>query len=216
MENGSSSFKEISKQSLLRLPYYLTYLKNAQAVGIVNISAPKMAAELKLNEVQVRKDLAAVSSCGGKPKTGYELKKLVSDMESFLGYDNVDEAVIVGVGSLGKALYNYKGFSDYGFNIVAGFDNKNYDEDSSKSEKPVFSSSKLRDLCKRMQIKIGIITVPEICAQSVCNELIESGVLAILNFAPVHLTAPPGIIIQDVNLASSLAVLSTHLRNAIK
>lgn len=216
MENGFATFKEISKQSLLRLPYYLTYLKNAQAAGAVNISAPKMAADLKVNEVQVRKDLASVSSCGGKPRTGYELNRLISDMESFLGYDNVDEAVIVGVGSLGKALYYYKGFSDYGLNIVAGFDNKNCDDDPSNSEKPVFHSSKLKDLCKRMQIKIGIITVPEICAQSVCNELVESGVLAILNFAPVHLTAPPGIIIQDVNLASSLAVLSSHLRNAIK
>lgn len=216
MENGHSGFKEISKQALLRLPYYLTYLKKARSTGVENISAPKVAADLGLNEVQVRKDLAAVSSCGGKPKKGYALERLISDMESFLGYDNVNEAVIVGVGSLGKALYNYKGFSDYGLNIVAGFDNKNYDDDYEQSDKPIFPVSKLKDLCKRMQIKIGIITVPEICAQSVCNELVESGVLAILNFAPVRLTAPPEIIIQNVNLASSLAVLSSHLRNAIK
>lgn len=216
MESNSFGFKEISRQALLRLPYYLTYLKKSQALGSVNISAPKVAEDLGLNEVQVRKDLAAVSTCPGKPKTGYELNRLISDMESFLGYDNVNEAVIVGVGSLGKALYNYKGFQDYGLNIVAGFDSLNYDKATQKSEKPIFPSSKLQELCKRMNIKLGIITVPEDCAQSVCDELVKSGVLAILNFAPVHLKAPPEIIIQDVNLASSLAVLSTHLRNAIK
>lgn len=216
MEHASSGRKEISAQALYRLPFYLNYLKRILAGGAVYISSPKIASELGQNEVQVRKDLAAVSTCGGKPKTGYEVKRLICDIESFLGYDNVDETVVVGVGSLGKALLNYKGFEECGLNIVAGFDIRGFDEIRTASEKPVFPVGKMKEICRRLNIHIGILSVPAACAQQVCDELVSCGVLAILNFAPVHLTAPPGILIQNVNLAASLAVLSAHLRKQIE
>lgn len=87
-----------------------------------NISATTVANDLKLNEVQVRKDLAAVSLTGGKPKTGYVAEELIRDLESFLGYDNTKEAVIAGAGKLGQALLAYKEFERYGLNVVAAFD----------------------------------------------------------------------------------------------
>ena len=99
----------ISKQTLQRLPLYLSYIKALPEDAPKNISATMIAEALQLNDVQVRKDLASVSS-SGKPKVGYNVKDLVAELESFLGYDNVDDAIIVGAGSLGKALLNYGGF----------------------------------------------------------------------------------------------------------
>ena len=157
----------ISRQALRRLPFYLDYLKKKQADGVRNISATTVANELKLNEVQVRKDLASVSVTGGKPKTGYVAEELIRDLESFLGYDNTKEAVIAGAGKLGQAL-------------------------------------------------IGIICVPPECAQSVCDKMVASGILAIWNFAPVHLSVPTGVIVQYENLAASLAVLSQNLEFEIR
>ena len=88
MREQALPVREISRQALYRLPFYLSYLKKAEADGVLYISAPKVAADLNLNEVQVRKDIAKVSSCAGKPKIGYETAKLIKDLEKFLGYDN--------------------------------------------------------------------------------------------------------------------------------
>jgi len=104
----------ISRQALGRMPYYLGYLKKLEASAIQNVSAPTVAAALGLNEVQVRKDLAAVSHTAGKPRTGFVVAELVRDIEHFLGYDDVNNAVLIGAGALGRALLSYKGFSGYG------------------------------------------------------------------------------------------------------
>ena len=90
MRSVEQTVQGISKQALLRLPYYLNYLKLLQKEGTTVVSAPKIAAALALNEVQVRKDIALVSSCAGKPKTGFQVDLLIHDLESFLGYDNLD------------------------------------------------------------------------------------------------------------------------------
>ena len=119
---------------------YLLFVisQKAKADGVLYISAPKVAADLDLNEVQVRKDIAKVSSCAGKPKIGYETAKLIKDLEKFLGYDNTTDAVVVGVGSLGSSLLHYDGFSECGFRIVAGFDAVNFDEEPFKRKSPSF------------------------------------------------------------------------------
>ncbi|NCB04373.1 MAG: redox-sensing transcriptional repressor Rex, partial [Clostridia bacterium] len=111
----------ISKQTLLRLPAYLNYLKQLVQTGAANVSATGIAEALGLNQVQVRKDLALVSD-GGKPKTGYQIRELISDIERFLGYDNTNGAVLVGAGHLGRALLSYSGFKNYGLEMVAAFD----------------------------------------------------------------------------------------------
>ncbi len=205
----------ISRQALLRLPDYLNYLKTLQKQGVTSVSAPKIAAALELNEVQVRKDIAFVSSCAGKPKTGFDTDLLVRDLESFLGYDNVNEAILVGAGLLGRSLLQYKGFADYGIHLVAAFD---CDPELSKlrfgGEQRVFPMEKLENLCQRMRIHIGIICVPEEAAQAVCDRLVACGIRAIWNFALTHITVPDGILLQNENIASSLAVLSAHLKQS--
>lgn len=216
MRDTPSSVQGISKQALLRLPYYLNYLKLLQKEGTAFVSAPKIAAALSLNEVQVRKDIAYVSSCAGKPKTGFEVNLLIRDLESFLGYDNVNEAILVGAGLLGRSLLGYKGFSEYGIHIVAAFDSDSaLSELRFDGEQRIFPMEKLEDLCRRLCVHIGIICVPSESAQAVCDRLVACGIRAIWNFAPTHLTVPDGVLLQNENIASSLAVLSAHLKQSM-
>ncbi|HOQ36565.1 MAG TPA: redox-sensing transcriptional repressor Rex [Acetivibrio sp.] len=207
--------KSISKQTLMRLPSYLSYLKSLPEGDNEYVSATTVAMALGLNDVQVRKDLACVSK-KGRPKLGYVTEELIKDIESFLGYDDLNDAIIVGAGRLGGALMSYDGFKEYGLNIVAAFD---VDESKVGTEicgKKVLPMDKMAELCERMKIRIGIITVPAHAAQMVCDMLVKSGIYAIWNFAPTHLKVPDNILVQQENMAASLAVLSVHLAEAIK
>ena len=207
--------KEISRATLKRLPTYLAYLKAMPDSSGVNISATALAAGLHMGEVQVRKDLALVSS-GGRPKIGYNRAALIADIEQFLGYGNTNDAVLIGAGKLGRALLGYSGFAEYGLNIVAAFDENDAIIGTSKSGKPIMHLSRLGEVCRRDQIKIGIITVPAEQAQSVCDLLISNGILAIWNFAPKHLNVPDHILVQNENMAASLALLCKHLNEQMK
>ena len=202
----------ISKQALRRMPYYLQYLRNLCAQGISVVSAPAMAADLGLNEVQVRKDLAAVSTTGGRPKTGFAVHELLQGMERFLGYTNVREAVLVGAGALGKALLSYQGFAGYGLQIVAAFDHDPAFADGEVGGVKILPEQKIASLCERLHIKMGIIAVPAAEAQAVCDQLVAGGVLAVWNFAPTYLRVPPEILVQNEDMAASLVVLSKHLK----
>lgn len=206
--------KPISKQTLARLPLYLNYLKSYLNSGQDTVSATCIAETLGLNQVQVRKDLACVS-CGGRPKVGYVTNRLIDDIELFLGYGDVHSAVIVGAGKLGQALISYDQFKSYGLEIVAAFDTDAAIIGKQIGGKEVISAEKIQHLCRRMQVKIGIITVPASAAQQVCDALIAGGILAVWNFAPVHLNVPEGILVQQENMALSLAVLSKHLNNQL-
>jgi redox-sensing transcriptional repressor len=202
--------KEVSKSVLKRLPVYLTYLKSLNDETAPFISATSVASALGLGEVQVRKDLASVSD-GGKPKVGYQRTRLIDDIEQFLGYDNNTDAVIIGAGKLGQALMGYSGFATYGLHILAAFDVAPSATETS-SGKPILPMEQLEPFCKANKVRMGIITVPASQAQKVCEALIASGIRAIWNFAPTHLDVPEHILVQNEDMATSLAVLSMHLQ----
>lgn len=204
------SVQSVSKQTLQRLPQYLNFLKSMPRTGAANISATAIAEALGLGDVQVRKDLALVSS-GGRPKVGYDADRLIADLERFLGYDDVTSAVIVGAGDLGRALLGYGGFAAYGIELMAAFDRDAALAGQNIHGKPVFPAERLKELCGRMQIRIGIIAVPAEEAQQVCDALVESGVRGIWNFAPVNLSVPENVLVQNEDIAVSLAVLSKRL-----
>ena len=206
--------KEISKAVLKRLPGYLSYLKSIQDSPSPYISATALANALGMGEVQVRKDLAMVSD-GGRPKIGYVRESLIEDIEQFLGYDNTTDAVIVGAGKLGLALMGYKGFEEYGLNILAAFD-RSPKLDMTDDGQPVYNITELKKFCRNNKVLMGIIAVPGEAAQEVCDLLIDSGIKAIWSFAPAHLDVPRNILVQYENMATSLAVLSMHLQNHIK
>ena len=207
--------KEISRETLKRLPLYWNYLKSLKGKEPGHISATHIASALDLYDVQVRKDLACVSS-KGKPKIGYETKELIHDIEQFLGYDNQDYAALVGVGNLGRALMSYSGFRDYGLDICAAFDADEHIVGTQINGKEIQPVDKLRSVCREKKVRIGIITVPTEKAQTVCDELIAGGALAIWNFAPVNLKVPEGILVHNENMAVSLALLSKHLSEKLE
>lgn len=202
--------KPISKQALLRLPVYLNCLKEIEGKAEY-ISSPAIAERLKLNEVQVRKDLAAVSRSAGSPKKGFVVQGLIDDIKEYLGYKNTTDAILVGAGQLGRALLSYRGFREYGLKISAAFD-----IDTKNCPENVMNISELPHICKRLGVRMGIITVPAGAAQSVCDLMVENGICAIWNFAPVSLRVPENILVQNENMASGLAVLSAHLRERLR
>ena len=206
--------KEISKSVLKRLPGYLNYLKNIPDNASPYISATALANALGMGEVQVRKDLAMVSD-GGRPKIGYLRESLIEDISQFLGYDNTTDAILIGAGKLGQALLGYGGFDAYGLNILAAFDAEPVAE-MTQEGKPIYSMDKLESFCRNNNILMAIITVPAKYAQEVCDSLIRCGIKAVWNFAPVHLDVPANILVQNENMATSLAVLSMHLQAQMK
>ena len=206
--------KEISKAVLKRLPGYLSYLKSIPEDASPYISATGLANALGMGEVQVRKDLAMVSD-GGRPKIGYLRESLIEDISQFLGYDNTTDAILVGAGKLGQALLGYSGFAAYGLNILAAFDAA-VSAQQVVEGKTVYPVEQLEAFCKQNNVLMAIITVPADHAQEVCDRLIKCGIKAVWNFAPTHLDVPGGILVQNENMATSLAVLSMHLQAQIK
>ena len=203
----------VSRQTLLRMPSYLNYLEHVRQSGMNYISAPVIARNLRLNEVQVRKDISMVSTVSGKPRLGFEINRLITDIKNFLGYLEMDRAVLIGAGHLGRALLSYGGYDDYGLEIVAAFDVSEDVVGTMISGKEVLDMSRLGDVIKSEGIEIGIITVSAANAQDVCDNLVSLGIKAIWNFAPTFIEVPENILIQNENTAASLAMLSLHLRD---
>lgn len=213
---NQNELSSISTHTLKRLPFYLSHLKELQSVGLVYISTAQIAKDLKMNEMQVKKDITAVTKESGKPRVGHKVENLIHDIESFLGYDNTTAAVLVGAGHLGTALVHYKGFEDYGLKIELIVDNNPELIGTTINNIPVISMEKFIPLCNRMHINIGIITSTKDSAQEICDSLTKAGIKAIWNFVPVKLIVNEDVIIQNENMASSLAVLSSHLSNKLK
>ena len=200
----------LSQGTLQRLPQYLIMLKTEQQGGRAQVTADDIGAVVQVSSSQVRHDL---SSCGitRGPGEPYDVSELMRVIEHALGYDDIMSAVIVGAGQLGKALLSYQNYADYGVDVVAAFD---ADESMAGKEvggKPILSVKRLTSLCRRMKVQIGIITVPAAHAQEACDRLLEGGIQAIWNFAPVHLKVPEGVIVRNEIIAVSLGELSRQL-----
>ena len=200
----------IPKATLGRIPLYIQYLRELPDDNNCNVSATTIARGLSLGEVQVRKDLAAISG-RGKPKVGYERIRLLKDLERHLGYESLTNAVLVGAGKLGRALMDYEGFEEFGIRILAGFDcnERAFTVGGSKLVMPI---KDINSYCVENEVKIGIITVGQGSAQEVCDRLVECGIKAIWNFAPCALAIPEGVMLKQENLALSLA----HLNSKVK
>ncbi len=198
---------DVSRAALGRIPVYLKFLESLPQ-DVETVSATTIAKALGFGEVQVRKDLGAI--CGsGKPRVGYTVSDLKESLESLIDRRN-GKTVIVGAGKLGRALLDYGGFSDYGLDILAAFDTDV--SQNNASGKPILPIDGLHDFCKENNVSIGVIAVPATAAQEVCDKLCQSGIKAIMSFAPCKLTAPEGVAIQYENMALSLAHLKTQIK----
>ena len=206
----------VPKSTLSRLPLYYSHICKLQQQGERYVSAASVAQSLNLNPILVRKDLSGVSSVEGKPRAGFEIDTLLNDLSEYLGYNKVDEAILVGVGSLGRLILTNKEFSSMGLDITVGFDKDPDLAGLQIGSKYILPMEKMESYIKRTGVKIGIITVPADKAQDVCDKMVKCGILAIWNFAFALLNVPQGILVKNENLPSSLALLSQQLVNKLK
>ena len=200
----------VTKATLGRLPQYLQFLNGLPPGQYDHISATTIAKMLSLGEVQVRKDLAAVSGLG-KPKVGYRTSELIKDLEDALGCKKLTPAILVGAGKLGRALLDYNGFEEYGVQITAAFDCNEQVLRMNKTSKEILPISSLKKYCTENGIRIGIITVGSGSAQDVCDQMLEAGITAIWNFAPCQLKVSGNVLVKQENLALSLAHLNSQI-----
>lgn len=213
---GTTTIRSIPAQTLKRLPTYLSFLRSDACANSPFVSAGKLAAALDRTEIQVRKDLAAVSTIGGRPKVGFAREALIRDIEDFLGLRNVDSAILAGIGGFGGALLGYGGFASCGITIVAAFDDDPALAGGSVHNTHILGMEKLTSLCKRLHIHIGVLCVEDALAQQTADKMIAGGVLAIWNFTNVSLRTPEGVAVRSENLADSLTLLLHELSQRMR
>lgn len=207
--NRTETGAVIPQPAMERLPLYLNYLKMRLGEGCEQISSATIAQDLRLTGIQVRKDLAYVSS--GRPRTGRNVASLIACLEEALGYRTEKRVVLAGAGRLGQALMSYEGFAHSGFRMVAAFDADEHRIGMSIGGCLVYPAESIAAQSRALGADYGIIAVPASQAQSVCDKLVAGGVRAILCFAPVNLKVPGDVVVRNMDIAASLLMLSNSL-----
>ena len=202
---------QFSKPLLERVPIYLKYLYAIKEKE-KRISATTLSQALKLGEVQVRKDLNLISG-SGKPKIGYDIDELIANLEEFLGKSKRVKVALIGAGKLGKALYGYGGFEEYGVEICAAFDISLNMPEQFRNDKYLYPLTFFKDYVCENDIAIGIIAVPETSAQQTADLMVKSGIKAIWNFAPGKIIVPDEVVLRNENMAASLALLASAFKD---
>lgn len=201
---------KVPKFTLKRLPLYYRCLRVCLDRKQEYVSSEQIAKAAQVNAVQVRKDLTLFGAMG-TPGVGYQVLELKSKLEAILGLNTINEAVLIGVGRLGRAIIDYPGFERYGLNIIALFDANPDLVGTSVGGRPVFAIQELLHVIRSLHIKVAIITVPAEWAQSIANVVVEAGVKAIWNFAPAILEVPSDVVVRNEDLAAGLATLFHYL-----
>ncbi len=196
-----------------RLPVYLRCLILAQSQRREVLNSAQIADMAGTNGAQVRKDLSYLGEYGVRG-LGYDVDSLVAHLVRWLGLEKTRRAAIVGFGRLGSALRNYGGFQDRGISVVAVFDADPDKIGSKTGDVTIESTEHLSEAIARENVEIAMLTVPASVAEEVSAEVIAGGVKAILNFAPVHLEVPDGVVVRQADLAADLQILSFHLSEA--
>ncbi|MFL6286800.1 MAG: redox-sensing transcriptional repressor Rex [Actinomycetes bacterium] len=192
-----------------RLPLYHRVLVDLKDAGVDTVSSVALAATAGVSSAKLRKDLSFLGSYGTRG-VGYDVAVLIDQIGAELGITSEWPVVIVGVGHLGHALANYRGFASRGFRLVALLDE---DPDLVGTEITglvVRPFSDLADVAQAQGALIGIIATPATAAQKVADALVDAGVTSILNFAPVVLSVPADVDVRRVDLASELQILAFH------
>jgi len=197
--------------SVRRLPSYLLVARQAARNGDEFVSGTRIAAELDLEPIQVRKDLA-ITGASGKPKRGYLTSSLVRAIEDFLGWSEATDVVVVGVGCLGSALMGYPTFRMHGLRIVDAFDPDPAKHGGEVSGIVVHPVEKLVERVRAAGIRVAILTTPSTAAQAAADRLVEAGVDAIWNFTTARLRVPTNVIVQNEDLTAGYAILSIRRR----
>ena len=201
--------RSIPEATVGRLPVYLRALVEAAGSGTATVSSEGLAEAAGVNSAKVRKDLSHLGSYGTRG-VGYDVAYLIHQIRRELGLTQDWPIVIAGIGNLGHALANYRGFAERGFRIAALVD-----EDAGKVGERVGALTirhidDLPTLVPEFDIAIGVIATPATAVQDVADRMVEAGIRSILNFAPAMITTPPGVSVRKVDLAVELQILAFY------
>lgn len=203
--------KEILPEpTLRRLPWYLAFVTLLRDRGVEYVSSTSIAKELNVDASQIAKDLSFLN-IKGKTRIGYEVAGLEHELRDFLGFSEVHNAIVVGAGSLGSALMQDSGLQRYGLNIVAGFDVNPERIGQRIGSIEVFTISQLGGLTQKLNVSVGIVTVPFEAAQTVADACMEAGISALWNFTPCRIRVIDGVVIQNTSIYSNLAIMYNRL-----
>jgi redox-sensing transcriptional repressor len=203
----------IPRTTLQRLPFYLRALYSLEEEGWEIVSSTQIAELVGSNSAQTRKDLSFIGEFGQRG-VGYNVPKLIQELEKFLGVTRKRKVVLIGVGRLGSAILLYKGIRQRGFEIVAAFDVDPEKIGTEVGGVPVYDFNKFEEVIGNEKIDIAMITVPASEAQKVVDRIVQAGVRSILNFVPTPLKVPKGIPHRTVCLSAELQILSYLLKSA--
>ena len=198
--------------SVRRLPSYLYTIRQMQSEGNEYISGTLIAQELGLEPIQVRKDLA-ITGIIGKPKMGYPVHTLIDAIESFLGWDSVQDVVLVGAGNLGSALMGHREFRLHGLHIVAAFDKNPEKTGSTIHGVKVLPMDDIETEIRKLGVKAAILTIHSDDAQATADILVKAGILGIWNFTAVKLRVPETVAVQTEDLSSGYAILCVTMQS---
>jgi redox-sensing transcriptional repressor len=193
-----------------RLPVYLRALRHMKAVGKQNTSSQELGAAVGISAAQIRKDLSQFGEFG-KQGTGYDIPFLIDQLREILKVGRVWDVVVVGMGDMGHALARYQGFSDRGFRVAMVFDNDPAKIGMQVGNFIVRDSKEIMTALRESGIRLAMLCVPAVAAQGVTNLLVEAGVKAILNYAPISLNVPAGVRVQYLDPSIGLQRMTYYL-----
>ena len=190
------------KRSLRRILLYRGTLIRLNDLGVKRVYSYTLGKETGIRPEQVRKDFSEYGITG-KQRGGYDVEQLIEEMGKIFFQDQMQNIVIVGRGNIGSSLANYSRFIQRQINIVATFD-IDPAKHRIRSEIPVYEMDRLSEIIGRFEVRSAIIAVPDLAAQSVCDQLVHAGIEGIINFAPIILKVPDFIVINNVNLSDEI------------
>lgn len=193
-----------------RLPLYLRTLQTMAQQGRQVTSSQELGEFLGISAAQIRKDLSQFGEFG-KQGTGYNIPYLIEQLSEILNVNRTWDVAIVGAGDIGHAVARYQGFADRGFKVSMIFDSDPGKIGSTIGEFVVQDAAKMAEKVQAARIKVAMITVPAAFAQEVAEKLIDGGVRAILNYAPITLNVPPEVKVQHIDPAVHLQRMTYYL-----
>jgi redox-sensing transcriptional repressor len=206
--------KYVLKNSLKRIFLYRACLVRLKMMGVEKVYSYTLGHDTGVTPDQVRKDFSEFNIKGNK-RGGYKIEELLTTMENIFHRNKDHNLVLLGMGNLGQALSKYSHFVQRNMNIVATFDIDPF-KLKQRSDIPVYTMSRLKEIIERFKVKVAILAVPEISAQEVTDELIRYGIKGIVNFAPVLLKVPPGVVVNNVNLNDELESVIYYVHHLLK
>lgn len=202
---------EVPEVVILRLPLYVRALTQLHVAGNDVVSSQQLGSHLQMTPAQIRKDLSYFGRFG-KQGRGYNIEFLLKELREILGLEREWRACLVGMGRLGRAIVNYPGFAPQGFEIVAAFDNDPNKVGTSVGGIRVRAMSEIKETVDSEKVDIAIVAVPAQHVQSVICEVVATGVLGILNYAPVAPQVPPGVVMRNIDPVLSLQSMTFYLQ----